>query len=528
MRNWGSLRQNSQKRSEMPSNTNQYFKIGTSTRPLVLLLAALISISAIDAGSRDRVPPEVVVEPCESSDPERDVVVRARISDISGVGTVTVWARGEMDSGFEGFPMRSSGAGEWTGRVPFWPARGMSVAYFVEATDIMGNGPRRAGSPETPFVVHLDREPTLVAEHVARFGWNWINWILLGGTLLGIVFLGFVAYSFRNRRPRTAELDFWSNLLSPLSDKTGIELSKRMDRLCECYHDHPTLGRIRIQREEALLWLGTIRNCEPGRLRLMRQLNRNGGRVTAGTDQPLRTATHREVAEDTFWLQLLVPLLGLSRAEIAEGIRDLSSRPHVHPTRGIVTLDQRTLRGRLRSVQRANSAEIAALWNSANAAKGRTHERAQDEPGLGKSAGVTFPEVLVVMAILGLVAGAATLYLKPLEAPVVTAAHLVEALVKQTRAKSMSTTSSYRVRPFTAEELVVEYAASCSAVAWTLDPRMDLDLPRGVTMSESGWSVCFNSRGTASDNVTLVLDHADYRAQKLEILMGGAVRWSAQ
>jgi hypothetical protein len=105
------------------------------------------------------------------------------------------------------------------------------------------------------------------------------------------------------------------------------------------------------------------------------------------------------------------------------------------------------------------------------------------------------------------------------------AAMLVEGLVKQTRAKSMSTISSYRLRPFSRSQLVVEFATNCSEEAWTLDPRMDLDLPTGVTLSATDWSVCFNSRGTASDNVVLVLDHPDYEAQRLEILMGGAVRW---
>jgi hypothetical protein len=54
---------------------------------------------------------------------------------------------------------------------------------------------------------------------------------------------------------------------------------------------------------------------------------------------------------------------------------------------------------------------------------------------------------------------------------------------------------------------------------------MDLELPAGVTLSSTDWSVCFNSRGTASDNVTLVLQHPDHASQTLEILLGGALRW---
>jgi len=175
----------------------------------------------------------------------------------------------------------------------------------------------------------------------------------------------------------------------------------------------------------------------------------------------------------------------------------------------------------MRRINREFGERELPRWASARAES----EASSLRPESGKSAGATLPELLVVVAIVGLVAGAATLYLKPMEAPVHSASMMVEGLVKQARAKSMSTTSSYRLRPFTKTQLVVEYAANCSEEAWTLDPRMDLDLPTGVTMSATDWSVCFNSRGTASENVVLVLEHPDHASQELEILMGGAVRW---
>jgi prepilin-type N-terminal cleavage/methylation domain-containing protein len=356
----------------------------------------------------------------------------------------------------------------------------------------------------------------------------WLHAVFLILGLFSVLYLGWRLRGLHGRRAENAELDFWSNLLSPLSDKAGSELSRQIERLCDEYHEHPRLGRIRVRREEVLLWLGTIRRCEPERLRLMRRAHRQ--RSEGGSlGEP--TAVHREAAEDAFWYELLVPLLSLSPAEAGAAIRELCGRPHLHPTRGVVSLEPGQLRRRLRWVAQAHwSADLAHVGFARSSADGAAvppsrATRSSREVTRSESAGFSLPEALVVVAIVALVVGAATLHLKPMEAPVKSAALLVEGLVKQTRAKSMSTTSSYRLRPFTDRTLVVEYASSCSDGAWTLDPRMELDLPRGVTLSDTDWSVCFNSRGTASDNVVLSLEHSDHAAQGLEILMGGAVRW---
>jgi hypothetical protein len=138
---------------------------------------------------------------------------------------------------------------------------------------------------------------------------------------------------------------------------------------------------------------------------------------------------------------------------------------------------------------------------------------------------VTAVELLVVVAIIGLAAGASVLYFKPLEAPVRTAGELIEGLVRQTRARAMSATTAHRLRPFSANRLVVEHARTCTSEAWTLDPRADLPLPRDVELTPTDWSVCFNSRGVTDSNVVLTLGHPRFESRRLEILLGGAVRW---
>ena len=54
------------------------------------------------------------------------------------------------------------------------------------------------------------------------FGWRWLNWLLLAGTLVAIAFLARILLAFRSRRPESQELDFWTNLLSPLSGALGV------------------------------------------------------------------------------------------------------------------------------------------------------------------------------------------------------------------------------------------------------------------------------------------------------------------
>jgi hypothetical protein len=134
-------------------------------------------------------------------------------------------------------------------------------------------------------------------------------------------------------------------------------------------------------------------------------------------------------------------------------------------------------------------------------------------------------ELVVVSALLGIVLLIAGLYLEPFEAPVQTGGELIDALIKQTRAKSMAETTVHRIRPLDPDSLVVEHATACSSMAWTLEPRMSLDLPRGVALSATAWSICFSTRGIASDNIVLTLSHPDFPSRQLEILKGGAVRW---
>ncbi len=134
-------------------------------------------------------------------------------------------------------------------------------------------------------------------------------------------------------------------------------------------------------------------------------------------------------------------------------------------------------------------------------------------------------ELVVVLAVMSLVLGVSTAFLGAVKTPLRHGARLVEGLIKQTRAKAAATMTVHRVRPLSGEKLIVEHAASCSAGTWTSDPALDLELPDGVTFTDTSWMICFGNRGTALASQTLTLTHAEAGDQQLEVLMGGVVRW---
>ena len=133
-------------------------------------------------------------------------------------------------------------------------------------------------------------------------------------------------------------------------------------------------------------------------------------------------------------------------------------------------------------------------------------------------------ELLTVMALIGVVAGVYSLYLRPMEARLDTAASHLESQLRSARLKAMATTSSYRVAPLTDAVVIAQWAPTCSASDWTLDRRLELELPRGVRLASTDWSVCFSSRGMTDVNASVTVTYPDYGTRQVEVFLGGATR----
>jgi len=87
----------------------------------------------------------------------------------------------------------------------------------------------------------------------------------------------------------------------------------------------------------------------------------------------------------------------------------------------------------------------------------------------------------------------------------------------------MVTTTPHRVRAVSREVLVVESALSCSARAGPTTPH-STEAPLQRQPDTDGWSICFDSRGLASANMTLTLEHPRDGSRRIEVLRGGTLR----
>ncbi|MCP3980087.1 MAG: hypothetical protein GY716_12345 [bacterium] len=132
--------------------------------------------------------------------------------------------------------------------------------------------------------------------------------------------------------------------------------------------------------------------------------------------------------------------------------------------------------------------------------------------------------MLAVIAILSIVLGTASLYFKPMESALNSSAVLTQGLLRQARSAAMATTSAVRVGPSSDSELMAETADSCSATTWSVDGDIAVELPTGVTFTDTSWNVCFSPRGMSEDNVKIGLYHGDFGKLGIEVLLGGTTR----
>ena len=468
---------------------------GTATRVVVALIALSgAAAPAIGATVVAHKPPVVLVLPVAPVHGTDVLELRARVYDPSGVGTVRLHARGEHETRFREYPMVGSGTGdEYVAHVVDSPDRGENVQYFVEATDVRHNGPRRAGTARSPFVAKI-LPPAAAQEQARKSRALWSVAALISFTALFLA-----AYSYVLRCERAAPA---LETAGPASRSRKI--AKRV---------RPTVDRDRFWRKSERAPNGNRRGAAPAKVCSL-------------------DVARQRVEDEVFWLRLLRPVLPLPKTRAEAALRDLAARPHVHPHFGSREYDVKTLRERLEWARSFDPNGLVERWQATHskpAANVRPHAEGAKVPrrtNFGKrAAGVSLIELLVVLALMSITLGIGALYLRPAAAPLESGAELVEALFKQTRAKAMSTTTVHRVRPFDADSLVVEYASACSSPTWTVDPRMDLDLPDRVTLADTDWKACFTSRGVTTQNFVVTLQHPDIGSQRLELLLGGAVRW---
>jgi prepilin-type N-terminal cleavage/methylation domain-containing protein len=143
-------------------------------------------------------------------------------------------------------------------------------------------------------------------------------------------------------------------------------------------------------------------------------------------------------------------------------------------------------------------------------------------PNGNSQGGFSLLETLVVLMLSGVLASIAIGNLRELANPAQSGAAQIEAFLKQVRSIAISQTLAYQVSAESASRLVASFGASCNGTMQTA-PGLTLDLPNGTTISPTDFTVCFNSRGIAMDNVSVEISDARGR-REVEVLLGGGVR----
>jgi prepilin-type N-terminal cleavage/methylation domain-containing protein len=163
------------------------------------------------------------------------------------------------------------------------------------------------------------------------------------------------------------------------------------------------------------------------------------------------------------------------------------------------------------------------------------HSPCQHSP---RQRGFSLTEVLVALAVSGTLTAIAAPIIKFGTNPLKDSSSRLAGSLKLLRAKAVSQTSAYRLRAVPGDSmpsLQVERATLCSDSVWTADPSFtaeDTALDRSVQLTQvvingqpkpvDGWSICYSSRGLATQNAVLTLS-AGQRAQTITVFPGGAV-----
>lgn len=138
-------------------------------------------------------------------------------------------------------------------------------------------------------------------------------------------------------------------------------------------------------------------------------------------------------------------------------------------------------------------------------------------------AGFTIVELIVVMALISVAFALAVMDLRELDDPLLNGAQQFSGFIRQVRARAISRTSAYIIRPTSGTHVVTERADTCSATR-TLDSQTVMDLPSSTYFLETDWEVCFSSRGFPDANIEIEIRDQGGQFKTVEILLGGAVR----
>ena len=136
--------------------------------------------------------------------------------------------------------------------------------------------------------------------------------------------------------------------------------------------------------------------------------------------------------------------------------------------------------------------------------------------------GFTILELIVAVALLGVLMGLAAFEFHDIENPANNGAAQLASFFKETRAKAIASTLAYTISAASNTKVVTTKGKSCEATQ-TADNLQSLTLPSGSRLLQMDWSICYNARGISNGSADIHI--ADDDSEKVvQVVLGGGVR----
>jgi prepilin-type N-terminal cleavage/methylation domain-containing protein len=137
--------------------------------------------------------------------------------------------------------------------------------------------------------------------------------------------------------------------------------------------------------------------------------------------------------------------------------------------------------------------------------------------------GFSLMEILVAIAIFGILTASVVSNISILENPLINVSANLSHYIRLVRARAISQTRSIKITPVSNRLLTAASAQNCDEVSFDAEPDLTLDLGDDVTLASTSWTACFTQRGLADDYVTFSLATAE-ATKVVEIALGGGIR----
>lgn len=137
--------------------------------------------------------------------------------------------------------------------------------------------------------------------------------------------------------------------------------------------------------------------------------------------------------------------------------------------------------------------------------------------------GFSMVELIVVLGAMSIMALTAISDVKTLDNSLSSTSNGLLGYLKVARTKAVGTTQAYNIIASGPYSVRAEVASSCDSATWTADPTHSYDLPSGVSLVSTTFSVCFGPRGFTDGSEDIELTDGS-QLHTLEVFQAGAVR----